>query len=272
MAILYDFHVHSSFSGDSDTPMEDMLLAAIHKNLHGLCMTEHLDLDYPVSVDCPPGYFSLDLSSYRQVFEQLQGKYGDKLDLCFGIELGVQPHLADKHYELVRQYPFDFVLASAHTCHHRDPYYPEFYQDRSEEAAYREYFSCILENLEAYNGFDSFAHLDYVVRYGPNRDTFYNYETYRDLLDNILVKLISMGKALECNTGAINYGLKSLNPSIEVLKRYRELGGEYVTIGSDAHKTPALAYGFDIAKEVLLASGFTHYTTFKNRVPRMHKL
>ncbi len=272
MAILHDYHMHTSFSGDCAVPMEAMIQAALEKGLKGICITEHLDYDYPVSPECPIGFFYLDLPAYRQRFLELKEQYQDKFDLNFGIELGVQPHLADTHYKLIQEYPFDFVLSSAHTCHARDPYYPEFYEGRSEEEAYKEYFTCILENLAAYDGFDSFAHLDYVVRYGPNKDTFYTYAAYQDYIDPILKKLISMGKALECNTGAVNYGLKSLNPSIDVLKRYKELGGEWVTIGSDAHKPAAVSHGFDAAREVLLAGGFTYYTTFQNRKPCFHKL
>ena len=132
--------------------------------------------------------------------------------------------------------------------------------------------SSILENLEAYDGFDTFGHLDYTVRYGPNKDKYYTYARYKDVLDPILMKLVSMGKALECNTGAINYGLRDLNPSNDILKRYRKLGGECVTVGSDAHRPDAIAKGFDRARQVLLDCGFTYYTTFKNRKPCMHKL
>ncbi len=272
MAILYDYHLHSSFSGDSMTPMQDMIEAALSKGLSGLCITEHFDLDFPVCEQCPEGTFSLDFPAYHQHFLEMKKLYQYKILLCFGIELGLQPHLAQTHYDLLKEYPFDFVIGSAHVCHSKDPYYPAFYEGRSEEEAYREYFSCILENLDAYDDFDSLGHLDYVVRYGPNKDTYYSYDRYRDLLDPILIKLISMGKALECNTGAIYHGLRSLNPSIDVFKRYRALGGELVTIGSDAHKPDALAKGLDTARALLQDCGFTHYATFQNRTACLHKL
>jgi len=272
MAILYDFHLHTSFSGDCETPMQEMVDSALSKGLKGLCITEHFDYDFPASDRCPADTFLLDFDAYLKGVEALTLTYRDKLEIGFGVELGLQPHLAPLHASIAGQYPFDFIIGSLHTCHAKDPYYSPFYEGRSEEEAYREYFSCILENLEAYSDFDTLGHLDYTVRYGPNQDKYYTYERYQDILDPILFKLVSMGKALECNTGAINYGLRDLNPSNAILKRYRDLGGEYITIGSDAHRPEAIAKGFDRAREILSNCGFTYYTTFKNRKPQMHKL
>lgn len=272
MAILHDYHLHTSFSGDSDTPMTAMIKAAQDQGMKGICITEHFDYDFPITDRCPAGKFYLDFDAYQKRFHELHTQSTDKFDLCFGVEFGLQPHLAALHNKLADAYPFDFIIGSVHTCHAKDPYYEPFYEGRPEEEAYREYFSCILENLEAYDNFDTLGHLDYTVRYGPNKDTYYTYELYRDVLDPVLTKLVSMGKALECNTGAINYGLKDLNPSNAILKRYRELGGEYITIGSDAHVPEAIAKGFDRARQVLLDCGFTYYTTFHNRKPVMHRL
>ena len=273
MSILHDFHMHSSFSSDSTASMESMIQSAISKNLKGICMTEHYDIDYPNYFGDPTPPFLVDFEAYRAHYLELEAKYRGKLEFLFGLELGLQPHLAQTYYECIEKYPFDFVLGSIHTCNGNDPYYPQYYfKDIEEEEAYRNYFQFILENLEVYDGFDSLGHLDYVVRYGPNKDKFYTYEKYQDLLDPILMKLVSMGKAIECNAGALSRGLKTTNPNSTILTRYRKLGGELVTIGSDAHKPEAIGADFDFARAVLLESGFTHYATFRNRIPQMHKL
>ena len=273
MAILHDFHMHSSFSGDSDSSMESMIQSALDQNLKGICITEHHDIDYPNYSGESSTMFLLDFEAYKAHYMELASKYQNKLDLCFGIELGLQPHLAQAYYQCIENYPFDFIIGSIHTCNDNDPYYPEFYfKNIDEEEGYRNYFKSILENLKVYDGFDSLGHLDYVVRYGPNKDKFYTYDKYKDLLDQILMKLVSMGKAVECNTGALSRGLKTTNPNSAVLKRYRELGGELVTIGSDAHKPGAVAADFNFARTVLAESGFTHYATFRNRIPQLHKL
>ncbi len=267
-----DSHVHTSFSGDSDTPMEETVLAAIAKGLTDICFTEHLDLDYPGGEGCPPDTFLLDIDAYHHQFVQLQEKYADQICLRFGLELGLQPHLAVKHRALLQKWPFDFVIGSVHVVHGQDPYYPVFYQGRRETEAYREYFECVLENIDSFDRYDSFGHLDYVVRYGPAKDQHYAFDQYQDILDEILKKLALTGKALECNTGAIRCGLKELNPSLMILKRFRQLGGEFVTIGSDAHTTDHLADGFDRACAVLKQAGFSYYTVYEKRHPRFVKL
>ena len=273
MPILHDFHMHSSFSSDSTASMESMIQSAISKNLKAICMTEHYDIDYPNYFGEPTPPFLVNFEAYRAHYLELEAKYRGKLEFLFGLELGLQPHLAQTYYECIKKYPFDFILGSIHTCNGNDPYYSQYYfKDIEEEEAYRNYFKFILENLEVYDGFDSLGHLDYVVRYGPNKDKFYTYEKYQDLLDPILMKLVSMGKAIECNAGALSRGLKTTNPNSIILTRYRELGGELVTIGSDAHKPEAIGSDFDFARAVLLESGFTHYATFRNRIPQMHKL
>ena len=85
-----------------------------------------------------------------------------------------------------------------------------------------EYFESILENISAYDGFDVYGHIDYVVRYGPNKNREYSYGRYKDILDEILKKLISMGKGIELNTGGYHYGLGEPNPCTAVIRRYRD--------------------------------------------------
>ena len=94
----------------------------------------------------------------------------------------------------------------------KDPYYPAFYEGRCDEEAYREYFSSIMDNLEAFPDFDVYGHLDYVVRYGKTKDAEYSYQKYQDVIDPVLEKIIDLGKGIELNTGAIRHGLKELNP------------------------------------------------------------
>ncbi len=273
MAILHDFHMHSSFSGDSTATMESMVQSALAKNLKAICITEHYDIDYSSVSDQDVSLFIPDIDAYKAHYMEMANKYRGKIEVLFGMELGLQPHLAVSYYSCIDKYPFDFIIGSVHTCEGVDPYYPQyFFKDMDEEDAYRKYFKSISDNLNAYDGFDSLGHLDYVVRYGPNKDKFYTYEKYKDVLDPILIKLISMGKAIECNTGALVRGLKTTNPSHSVLRRYRELGGELVTIGSDAHASKDIAASFDYAHSILLECGFTHYATFNKRVPQLHKL
>lgn len=272
MAISADYHLHTSFSGDSTARMEDMILKGIEQGLTSMCFTEHMDMDYVYSDSEEEGMFELNTDSYLYEWIRYKEKYSGKIQLFFGVELGVQPHLSRKLSAYTKNFDFDFIIASSHLCNRKDPYYPSFYEGRSDEEAYREYFASILDNLKTFSNFDVYGHLDYVVRYGKNKDAGYGYDQYKDLLDPILETLIEKGKGLEINTGAINYGLQDLNPCTGILKRYRELGGEIITAGSDAHEPGSIAKGFERAAKILSSCGFKYYTTFEKRFPSFHRI
>lgn len=266
--MLWDTHMHSCFSGDSNTPQEEMISAAISKNVDGICFTDHLDLDYPGD----PKQFLLDLPVYCSSVAGLREKYSPAIPIRLGIELGLQPQLAQEHFRLLSEYPFDFVIGSSHVVHGFDPYYPAFYEGRDEKDCYREYFESILENITAFDGFDVYGHLDYVVRYGPSRNEHYSWDTYQDVIDEILRQLIAKGKGIELNTGGFKYGLGHPNPTEGILSRFRELGGEIITVGADAHQPEHVGYAFEKAPELLRAAGFQYYAVFKERKPEFIRL
>ena len=261
MSIFYDCHLHSSFSADSETPAEAMIQRAISIGLSGMCFTEHLD------TDCPPEGpdFCLDLPAYFEKLSALRERFRDVIDIRIGLEFGIQPQCTKLLPALAAQYPFDFIIASQHFIDGQDPYYPSFFEGACEETCYIRYFDEIRENLDRYSNFDTLGHLDYIVRYGPNRNREYTYRRYADHIDPILHRLIDRGKCLELNTGGLKYGLGEPNPCREVLKRYHDLGGELITIGSDAHAPEHIAYDFATAEAILKEIGFRYYTVFRER-------
>lgn len=261
--MLWDTHMHTHFSGDSDALPEDMVHTAIQLGLDGICITDHMDYDYPEE----PELFLLDLENYYNGIASLQSKFEQTLPIRYGIEIGLQPHVAAENNNVTKSYPFDFVIGSSHVVHHADPYYGRFYENRTEEEAYLEYFDSILENLSTNVDFDVYGHLDYVVRYGPNKNLFYSYHKYAEVIDEILRKLIEQGKGIELNTAGFKYGLGHPNPTEDILQRYHELGGEILTIGADAHKPEHVAYDFDKVPDILKNAGFSYYTVFHKRTP-----
>lgn len=265
--MLWDTHMHSRFSGDSDAPQDAMIQSAKKKQLSGICFTEHLDYDYPDD----PSLFLLDLPACAASVHTLRETWTD-FPVRFGIELGLQPHLSARHAELLTQYPFDFVIGSSHLVCGADPYYPSFWENRSEREGYLAYFESILENIRAFDGFDVYGHLDYIVRYGPNQNRFYRYPDYADIIDAILAELISRGKGIELNTGGFRHGLGHPNPTEEILTRYRELGGEILTVGSDAHAPEQVAFDFEKVPGLLKAAGFSYFTVYRNRKPEFLRL
>ncbi len=261
--MLWDTHIHTHFSGDSDAGPQQMILAAQNAGLSGLCFTDHLDYDYPDD----PDLFQLDFPSYKEEVQKLQQEYQNRFPILLGIEIGLQPQIAAKNHEAAKACPFDFIIGSSHVVHGVDPYYDKYYEGRDEDSAYLEYFESILENLHTEADFDVYGHIDYVVRYGPNRNRFYSYQKFSDVIDEILRTLIHMGKGIELNTGGFKYGLGHPNPTEEILSRYRQLGGEIITVGSDAHAPEHAGYAFDRVPELLTAAGFRYFTIFRNRKP-----
>lgn len=259
--MFWDQHMHCNFSGDSDALPEDMIKAGIAHGLSGICFTDHLDYDYPEE----PNIFLLDFDNYFKALSDLREKYADKISVNIGIELGLQPQAAGQNLAIAEKYPFDFIIGSSHVVNHMDPYYPEFFAERNEDEAYMEYFESVLENINFCVDFDVYGHIDYVVRYGPNKNAFYTYEKFKDIIDEILTQLISKGKGIEVNTGGFKYGLGHPNPTEDIIKRYRELGGEIITMGADAHVPEYVAYEFDKTAQIIKNCGFKYYTVFKNR-------
>ncbi len=272
MSILADCHLHTSHSGDSTAAMESQILSGIDRGLKYMCFTDHFDPEFPYDKlpEVEPGTFELDLESYREEYLRMRDKYDGQITLYYGVELGLQPHLGGFLSSYVMDHPeFDFVIGSSHLCAGTDPYFPYFLEGRTEEEALALYFDESLENLESFSGFDSYGHLDFVARCLPHRESFYTYSAFADRIDPILQTLIAKGIALEVNTAPLTKGMRCFNPLPEILTRYRELGGELITIGSDAHVPERIAGFFNETAQILRELGFKYYAVYENRKPQM---
>lgn len=265
---LYDMHMHSHFSGDSEANPMEIAQKACDLGLQGICFTDHMDIDYKET----PGLFDLDIPAYKKEITLLKEHFADKLDIGWGIELGLQPYLAEKNARVLAENDFDFVIGSTHVVKQIDIYFPPYYEGRNEDDCYREYFEETLKNAQSNVNFDVYGHLDYVVRYGPNKNRYYSYEKFADIIDEILRTLIAKGKGIELNMAGFKYGLGHAHPTIETLKRYKELGGEIITLGSDGHAPEQIAWEFEKAPAILKEAGFEYFTVFKERKPNFIKL
>ena len=273
--IIADIHMHSDFSSDSKSTMESMIQGAIEKGLKTICFTEHLDYEYPA--DDGEGLFIVDIDAYRKKLFELKEIYKNKIEILFGIEFGLLPHLAQTYERIANSYDFDFIIGSSHLISapwypddpkHGDPYVDAFWEGRSEEEIIELYFQSIIDNINAYNNFDSYGHIDYIVRYAPDKNKNYSYEKFSKKLDEVLKTIINNNLALEINTAGYKYGLGQPHPQSDILKRYRELGGTKITIGADGHKPEHIAYDFKKAETLLKDLGFESYTVFKKRQPQ----
>lgn len=268
---LWDTHMHCCYSGDSEAEPDDMIKAAMDKGLSGIIFTDHLDWDY----EAEPGLFDLDLPAYTDEMNMIAANINNYtgFHVGVGIELGLQPHLAQRHHKLLEEYSFDQVIGSTHVVGGVDPYYDTFYEGRSAKEAYELYFQEVLANIRAFDAFDTLGHLDYVSRYGMRHygsdEGACRYEDFAPLLDEILLWLIHHGKSLEVNTGSFrgNDAATDPNPSYRILSRYFALGGRSITLGADAHKPEHVGLCFSSVAAKLKEIGFTEITYYLKRTP-----
>ena len=264
--------MHTNFSHDSEATPEQMIEGAIRKGLEVICFTDHYDKDNmswgPEDIFEPEPYF--------QTLVPLQEKYRGKIEVRIGVELGLQPHLGEFYHEFVAKYPFDFVIGSLHSVRRKDVVYgmrhdPEF-QKLTDEEFYRITLEEMLEDVRKNQDFDVLGHIDYMVRYGKAQEKEYSYARYADIIDEILRTVIGKGKGIELNMAGLKYGLPFAHPHPDILKRYRELGGEIITVGADGHKPEHIAYDYDKVSDILKSCGFRYYTEFAGRRPVFRQL
>ncbi len=267
MSIITDHHVHSEFSGDCNTPIDDVVKRAIKLGLKEVMFTDHQDFDYPSNEIC----FELNIEEYVEKIKKLREKYKE-IDILMGIEIGYQPNLNDKINNLLNSHPFDFVICSIHAWNGIELDTGDLFKGKTQEEGYREYFENLKYCVENFDNCDVYGHLDFIVRYGNFENKTLRYEDYKDIIDEILKIIINNGKGIEVNTSGLRYNLNTMHPNKDILKRYLELGGRIITIGSDAHFAEDLCSDFDKAIKELKEIGFKEITTFKNRKPSFIKI
>lgn len=259
-----DSHVHSNFSGDSNEDINNVINRALELNMDEITITDHLDLDFPDE----PNIFLLDIKEYIKKLKELKKKYEGKLKIKIGIELGLQPHLKDVYDDIFECEDIDFIIGSSHTVNHKDVSNKKYFEGLTKDEAHRVYFEDVLKNIDIFPKISVYGHLDFINRYG--REVYEDYkildlEKHKDLIDKILRKLVEKNIGIEINTSGVRYGLSNFHPCKEILKKYRELGGKIITIGSDSHKTINIMQDFDRAKQELKKLGFEKFSTFDKR-------
>lgn len=261
---MFDYHMHSNFSADCDTPMEETVEAAIQKGLKEICFTEHIDYDYPD----PTIEFELDVDGYDQNIKQLQQKYKDKISIKKGVEIGVQPHILDRYHKLLNEETFDFVICSLHAADKKNLHRGDFFTNRTAEEAYALYYEELLYCVQNFDHYNILGHLDLVKRY----KSLTGDADFHDIIQNIFKTIIPKGKGIEVNTSGFAYGLNSAMPSTDILTLYKQCGGEMITVGSDAHEATHVAHRFKEIYSLLETIGFKYIATFENQKPTFHPI
>jgi len=260
--MFFDYHVHSDFSSDSSMKMDECIECAIKMGISELCFTDHLDIDYPGE-----NIFELDYKKYQNSLDDIKKRYGNRIKIKTGIEIGLQIHIVDKINTFLHNKEFDFIIGSIHAVNEKELHSGDFYKNKSKFQAYSEYFEYLHECIKKFNNFDVLGHMDIVKRYGDYKDIGLLYSDYREIIDSILKELISTNRGIEINTSGIRYSLGSPHPTIDILKAYKRLGGEIITVGSDSHKTSHLAAHFHNTYEMLRECDFKYITSYNKRKP-----
>lgn len=261
---MFDYHMHSHFSADCKEPMENMIKESIAKGLQEISFTEHIDYEYPDDSIV----FEFDLDEYDRTIKAFREQYEGQIIIRKGVEIGVQPHLLTRYEDLMKQEQFDFIICSMHTTDHKCLHYGELFEDRTIEEAYKKYYDELYECVKNYKDFSILGHIDLIKRYAKEQPT----ALFHDELEAIFKEIIPAGKGIELNTSGVRYGMNNGLPSNDVLKLYKDCGGEIITLGSDAHRISEVAFQFKESLDLLQSIGFKYITTFENLKPTFHKI
>lgn len=262
--MLFDYHMHTSFSADSDEPMETMIEAAIEKKVDEICFTEHVDYDYPD----PSIEFDLDVKGYDKKIRELQERYKNDITIKKGVEIGVQPHVLEECAELAITGSFDFIICSMHATDKKNLHRGDFFENRTTEEAYERYFGELHTCVKEFKDYSILGHLDLVKRYRQ----LDNERQFHECIEPIFKTIIPEGKGIEVNTSGFAYGIKSAMPSIDILRLYKESGGEVITVGSDAHEGYQIAHRIKDMYKLLADIGFTHIASYTDLEATFHPI
>lgn len=273
-----DYHVHTEFSDDSRYPMEDVIRDAVKMGMDEICITDHVDYGVKVDWDCGQEIqyrkgdplANVDYPRYMEKIRALKEEYQGKITIRTGMEFGVQMHTIPEFEALFARYPFDFIILSIHQVEDKEFWTQDFQRGRTQKEYNERYYQEILDVVKAYKNYSVLGHLDLIKRY--DEAGIYPFENVKPMIEEILKIVIADGKGIELNTSFHRYGLSDSMPSREILKLYRELGGEIITIGSDSHKPEHLGAYIDEGHEILKSLGYKQFCTFENMKPIFHDL
>jgi histidinol-phosphatase (PHP family) len=256
-----DYHVHTRFSCDSKVDMAAACEAAIARGMREIAFTDHADFE-PLDDCC--GH--LRPAAYLAEVERCRRRYGSHLTIRAGVEIGEGHVYRDQAAALLEAHEFDFVLGSLHWVDGHPAFDGHYFAGQALEEGLRAYFE-ELAHLAAEADYDVMAHFD-IVRRAVHRSFGLNgldYAPHEETIRRILRTLVERGKGLEINTSIQRRGMGDPNPTLPVLRWYHEVGGELLTLGSDAHTAGSIGSCFDVALKMAQAAGFTRLATFEKR-------
>ena len=267
--VLFDNHNHSQFSFDGKrTSVEASARAAAEAGLGGICFTDHCDHYVPPMKasfeNVVPEYFNVE--EQQAEISRVQSLIGDRTRLLKGIEIGMYEECHEQIRKVLDENSFDQIIASVHYIEKTDPYYGGYYDGKDWKQAYGTYLETIYREMKWLEDFDIMGHYDYIVRYASYPVTSIRYRDFGDIFDEMFRYLIHEGKALEINTKSYEgHRGRMVELDNDVLLRYREMGGEILSLGSDSHEPSRVGAGFVRHAEFLKSLGFRWTAHYESR-------
>lgn len=270
--MVTDGHNHTKhFSPDAGQSIEELCVSAEQLGLKRLAVTEHYDADFPdTSLN-----WVFDIEEYKEAFPVWQAA-NPSVELLMGVEFGYQTHLAELIDELCLKAPFDVILLSNHLIRGEDIYVSRLCYEIPRSERFAEYVGTLAEMTERCSNFDVVAHYDYINRYGTDDDRRVSYDDCPAEFDRFLEAIVTKEKALEINTKSIQKlaqkNAADIMPDPKILKRYMDMGGKLITLGSDAHTPDGVGIYFKETAEYLKSLGITETVYYKGHKPYPEEL
>jgi histidinol-phosphatase (PHP family) len=249
-----DAHLHTDLSPDSDVPVDVFAAQAVERGIPELAITDHVDFE--------PGAPATTYTTFGQrerIVRDAAERWADRgVAIRFGVEITWDSRFETDIREHLARHAYDFVIGSVHV--YRDSPYAAgniagWVAGRSLAAIVAPYFDEVAAAARA-GLFDALGHLDFVKRYLAPHVTAADLAAAPELYDPILHALVDTGTALEINTSGLRQPANETYPSPAIVARYRELGGRRITIGSDAHRAGAFAWGLADGYAAAAEAGF----------------
>ena len=260
---IYDMHTHSNNSFDGNHSCILLCENAIAKGAKGIAITDHLDID-----DDTYDVRTFTTNQFVQTYSAKR-TFKRQLKVCQGIELGQGIYRKEYSEKIMSTFRYDIVLGSIHNLENMKDFYFLDYKDYDVNELLMRYFEAELQ-LAEWDKTDSLAHLTYPLRYiQGNYKIDVDLSAYNEIIDAIFETLIKNGKALELNVSSIACYHRDTMPGKAYIKRFKELGGKYVTVGSDSHYCYSICNGIDKGYDILKECGFEYFTVFEDRTPHL---
>lgn len=251
-----DYHLHSKHSFDSQESIKNICTVAKEIGLSEICLTEHFSMN-----ENNVSFGFLDFEKYLKEINEYNFQEKDQLKIKVGLEIG-EGHLRIKEIdEYLKDKKVDFIIGSVHRIN--DIGLIKYIEMNDIKKVYEDYF-LELYKLADIGEYDVLGHMDIVQRYAWGKYGRYDYLSFLDIIDNILKRTIERGKGIEINTSILEKH-DDYMPKLEIVKRYKELGGQIITVGSDAHKCNRVGEGISLVYDFLREVGFEYVSRYDER-------